>query len=121
MTSPLRTRLADLLAAAVDRHHLVVWQDSPREYGDVAAAVVPPDAAFADYDGSWFELRHQIEGHLALAEPPRLVVHVGAAPPEPDPLTELRTAAHPFDLPLRDLLRAALQTHLARRPDRRHR
>ena len=112
VTSPLRTRLADLLAAAVDHHHLVVWQDSPREYGDVAAAVVPPDAAFARYDGSWFELRHQIEGHLALVEPPRLVVHVGAAPPEPDPLTELRTAAHPFDLPLRDLLRAALQTHL---------
>ena len=113
MTSPLRTRLADLLAAAVDRHHLVVWQDTPGEYGDVADSVVPGDAAFARYDGSWFELRHRAESQLALAEPPRLVVYVGAAPPAADPLAELRAAAHTFELPLRNLVRAALDSHLA--------
>jgi len=113
VSNPLRSRLAELLAAAVDRHHLVVWQDSPGEYDDIAAAVVPPGAAFATYGGSWFELRHSIEGHLALVEPPRLVVYVGVHPPEPDPLTELRAAAQPFEMPLRDLVQTALQTHLA--------
>ena len=111
--SPLRRRVTELLASAVDRYHLVVWQDTAGEYADVADGVVPAGTAFARYDGSWFELRHRIEGHLALAEPPRLVVYVAAAPPQADPLAELRAAAHPFDLPLRDLVRQALAAHLA--------
>lgn len=113
MSSPLRTRLADMLASAVDRHHLVVWQDSRGEYDDVADTVVPADAAFARYDGSWFQLRHRVESQLALAEPPRLVIYVGAPPPAADPLTELRAAAHTFELDLRSLAKAALNTHLA--------
>ncbi len=113
MTSPLRTRLADLLASAIDRHHLVVWQDTPGEYGAVADAAVPADVAFARYDGSWFELRHRVDTQLALAEPPRLVVYVGAGPPPADPLAELRAAAHIFEMPLRTLVRTALDTHLA--------
>jgi hypothetical protein len=113
VTSPLQTLLADLLAAAVDRHHLVVWQDAQAEYLDVADAVVPKDAAFAKYTGSWFELRHQIEGELAVAEPPKLVVYVGAVAPESDPLAELRAAAHHFEIPLHDLVHRALAGHLA--------
>lgn len=112
MTSPLRRRLADLLASVVDRYHLVVWQDTPAEYAAVADGVVPAGTAFDRYDGSWFALRHRIEDHLALAEPPRLVVYVPAAPPATDPLAELRAAAHPFELPLRDLVRQALAAHL---------
>ncbi len=113
MTSPLQSRLTDLLTSAVERHHLVVWQDAPAQYADVADAVVPPDTAFARYEGSWFELRHRIESQLALASPPKLVVYVGAAPPEADPLAELRAAAHTVDLPLPALVRDALGAHLA--------
>lgn len=114
MTSPLRTRLADLLVAVVDRHYLVVWQDASAEYADVADAVVPRGASFAKYDGSWFALRQGIERELALAEPPRLLVYVGAPPPAPerDPLAELRAAAHTFEMPLRDLVQDALAAHL---------
>lgn len=113
MTNPLQSRLADLLASAVERHHLVVWQDTPIQYADVADSVVPPDTAFARYEGSWFELRHRIESQLTLVSPPKLVVYVGADPPEADPLAELRAAAHTVDLPLRDLIRDALAAHLA--------
>jgi hypothetical protein len=104
--------LANLLAAAVDRHHLVVWQDAKAEYLDVAGAVVPTNASFAKFTGSWFELRHQIEGALAVAEPPKLVVYVGAEAPERDPLAELRAAAHQFHLPLHALVHQALASHL---------
>ena len=113
VTSPLHSQLADLLAAAVDRHHLVVWQDSEAEYSDVADSVVPTGASFAKYEGSWFELRHRVEAQMALPEPPRLIVYVGAPSPERDPLAELRAAAHRFDLPLRKLIRQAFSTHLA--------
>lgn len=112
VTSSLRSRLADLLVSAVDRHHLVVWQDTAGEYAEVAAEVVPPDTGFDRYDGSWFELRHRIEGYLALAEPPRLVIYVGTDPPADDPLAELRSAAHPFGVRLRDLVRQALSDQL---------
>lgn len=112
VTSPLQSRLTDLLAAAVDRHHLLVWQDDNAEYVDVADAVAPKEASFAKYAGSWFGLRHQIESELALAEPPKLVVYVGAAAPERDPLAEVRAAAHKFALPLHDLVHEALASHL---------
>ena len=97
----------------VERHHLVVWQDATAEYVDVAEAVVPKDAAFAKYAGSWFDLRHRIEGDLGVAEPPKLVVYVGAAAPERDPLAELRAAAHQFELPLHNLVHQALASHLS--------
>lgn len=113
VTSPLQSRLADLLAVAVDRHHLVVWQDDNGEYVDVADAVVPTGVSFATYAGSWFDLRHQIESELALAEPPKLVVYVGARAPERDPLAELRAAAHQFELPLHDLVHHALPSQLS--------
>lgn len=113
MTSPLQVRLADLLASAVDRHHLVVWQDDAMEYADVVDAVVPPGTSLAKYDGSWFELRHGVESELALAEPPRLLVYVSAPAPDSDPLAELRAAAYSLELRLRDLVRQALATHLA--------
>jgi len=113
MTSPLHARLAALLAAAVDRHHLVLWQDNEGEYADVAEAVVPAGASFAKYEGSWFELRHSIEAQLAVAEPPKLIVYTGVRPPERDPLAELRAAAHRFEFSLRELVHQALDTHLS--------
>jgi hypothetical protein len=114
VTSPLRARLTELIAVDVDRHHLVVWQDTDAEYGDVAAIMVPEGAAFARYEGSWFKLRYAIEAQLTLAEPPRLVVYVGAPAPARDPLAEVRAAAYRFEIPLRDLVRTALQKYLPR-------
>lgn len=113
MTSPLRSGLVERLASAVSRHHLVVWQDTDSEYAEVAENVIPLGVPFAKYEGSWFELRHAIEDDLALADPPKLVVYIGAAEPERDPLAELRAAAHEFALPLRKLVNEALSSHLA--------
>jgi len=113
VTSLLRDRLAGLLAADVQRHHLVVWQDSDAEYSAVAEALVPEGASFARYEGSWIELRHNIEGDLALANPPKLVVYVASAAPERDPLEELRAAGHRFELPLTELIHQALAGSLA--------
>jgi hypothetical protein len=113
VTSLVRDRLAELLATDVARHHLVVWQDSNAEYADVAQAVVPPGTSFATYEGSWIELRHNIEGELALADPPKLVVYVASAAPDRDPLAELRAAAHRFEIPLRELVHQALAGNFA--------
>jgi PglZ domain len=112
MTDPLKTRLAGMLAATVDRHHLVVWQDDEAAYNDVVDAVVPAGTALAKFDKSWFELRRKIETQLALADPPKLVVYVNAGAPERDPLAEVRAAAHELVVPLRDLIRQALAEHL---------
>ena len=51
MTTALRDHLAAELAKKVSQRGIVVWQDTDREYADVAAAVCPPDARFAAYDG----------------------------------------------------------------------
>ena len=55
--SDLRNALADELSAKVAKHGIVVWDDPAREYASVAAEVVPADAVFEYWDGSFYRLR----------------------------------------------------------------
>ena len=68
--------LRRLIAKQVDDHGLVVWYDGDCHYRDVAQGLEFPNTKFAQYIGSFFELRHAIEEDLAGAKPPRLVVYV---------------------------------------------
>jgi len=112
MTSVLRTFLQDQLRKKVDAHGLVIWDDPAQEYVGVADSVRPVDAGFARWQGSWFELRKQVEPSFSGDQPPRLVVYVPTNPPQEDPLAELRSAGTQYTLRLKTLVRHALSGQL---------
>ena len=88
----MRDHLAAELARKVSQKGLVVWQDSEREYVDVAESLCPPGARFVAYEGSWYALRRAVEPFLAGDAPPKMVIYASARAPEEDPLEELRAA-----------------------------
>ena len=113
MSSPLRDYLADEIAKMVRQAGVVVWQDDKREYVSVAQSVCPPDVAVVAFDGSWFELRREVESLLASHEAPQLVVYATAKAPAEDPLEEIRAAGKEFKRRLTTLVRNALGGQLA--------
>src|SRR6266542_6076278 len=109
----MRSFLQKAIGKKVETKGLVVWDDPAREYGaEVAEAVLPPNTAFEAWNGSWYELRHRVEGRLAGEEPPRLVVYVPVEPATSDPLAEAREAGTVFKLRLETLVRQALAGQL---------
>lgn len=110
--SRLREALATELAKKVSQHGLVVWQDDAGEYKDLAKELAPVGAEFVSYDGSWYDLRQQIEGRLAGEDRPTIVVYVPVAAPTEDPLLELRCAAHRFVRRLSTLIEEAYRNEL---------
>jgi hypothetical protein len=108
----MRAYLTEQLAAKVSRHGMVVWADPHSEYREAAEAVVPEDVAFYRFDGSWYELRRQVEPQLARREP-RLVVYLDIAAPEEDPLEELRASGTEYRLRLSTLVRQTMADELA--------
>jgi hypothetical protein len=108
----MRAYLTEQLAAKVSRHGVVVWADPYGEYWEVAEAVLPEDVVFHRFDGSWYELRRQVEPQLAGREP-RLVVYLDAAAPEEDPLEELRACGTEYRIRLSTLVRQTMADELA--------
>ena len=113
MTSPLRDQLSQDLHNAVERHGLVVWQDDLGSYRSAAESVAPSGAEFLKFDGSWMELRHNLEASLGAATPPAVVVYLPVEVPAQDPLAEARAAGYEFVRPLRELVRVALRARVA--------
>jgi len=109
----MRDHLAAELGKKVSQKGVVVWQDSGREYVDVAASLCPPDAHFVAYEGSWYALRREVEPLLASDVPPRLVIYAPARPPEEDPLEELRAAGGSYSRRLSTLAKDALKGELS--------
>ena len=109
----MRDQLAAELAKKVSQRGLVVWQDSEREYADVAASLCPPDARFAEYVGSWYALRRQVEPLLAGDNPPKLVIYAPARAPHDDPLEELRAAGSSYVRRLPTLVKDSLKGQLS--------
>ena len=68
--------LVQLIAKQVDDKGLVVWYDPEQAYGAVAAELHLPETTVARYDGSFFQLRKEIDHLLNNGQPPRLVVYV---------------------------------------------
>lgn len=54
----------------------MVWYDPEQAYAVAATALELPDTQMARYDGSFFQLRHDIDALLNGEQPPRLVVYV---------------------------------------------
>jgi len=68
--------LVQLIAKQVDEKGLVVWYDPNKDYGTAAAELSLLNTTVAQYDGSYFRLRKQIDHLLNDQQPPRLVVYV---------------------------------------------
>jgi hypothetical protein len=68
--------LTSLIAKQVEDRSLVVWYDPEQAYCDAAATLEIPGAKVVCYDGSYIELRHDIDQLLKSQQPPRLVVYV---------------------------------------------
>ena len=66
----------DLIAKQVDDHALVIWYDPERHYRAVAADLTLPKTTIARYDGSFLQLRRDIDPLLNNQHPPRLLVYV---------------------------------------------
>lgn len=111
--SHLRARLSTELKRRVAQHHLVVWQDSDGEYKSAAEDVVPDEAEFQRWDGSWYALRKAVEDRLSAGAPPKMVVYIPVPAAEPDPLLELRAASNDFRLRVGTLVRQALGGELS--------
>ena len=115
LMSAFGDHLAAALGKKVSQHGLVVWQDTDGEFSGDAASLCPQDAYFAAYDGSWYSLRREVEPYMAGESPPKLVVYVHGAAPASDPLEEIRAAGATFSLPLRVLVKKALNGQLSDR------
>jgi len=112
--SKLREHLARTLSKKLDRYGIVVWVDEHGEYGpDAARSVVPEDARFFAWEGSWYALRRQIEPLVSGAVPPRMVIYQGVRTPEEDPLAEVRDAGTEWKIRLATLIREALKGELS--------
>ena len=68
--------LTNLIGKQVDERSLVVWYDPEQAYRDAAASLQLPKTKVVRYDGSFVQLRHDIDQFLNQQQPPRLVVYV---------------------------------------------
>ena len=68
--------LRDLIAKQVEEHGLVVWYDPERHYGDVATDLAVSRTTVARYEGSFLQLRREIDSLMDDLDPPRLVVYI---------------------------------------------
>ena len=85
--------LLQLIARQVDDHSLVIWYDPEKHYGAVAADITLPNTTVARYDGSFLQLRRDIDPLLNDQHPPRLLVYVPMDQCETDhALAELEAA-----------------------------
>ena len=68
--------LRDLIAKQVEEHGLVVWYDPERHFSDLVVHLALIRTTVAVYDGSFLQLRREIDHLLNDTHPPRLVVYV---------------------------------------------
>ncbi len=68
--------LGQIVVRQVEEGGLVVWYDPERAYENAAATLNIPGTTVARYDGSFLQLRKQVDHLLNDGQPPRLVVYV---------------------------------------------
>lgn len=77
-TGVVTQHLFGLIAKQVEDHRLVIWYDPDQSYPEAAKELELSHTTVARYDGSFFQLRHDIDLLLNDEQPPRLVVYVPA-------------------------------------------
>jgi hypothetical protein len=74
--SVVTSYLVQLIAKQIEEGGLVVWYDPERAYEQAASALDIPGTTIARYEGSFLQLRKQVDHLLNDGQPPRLVVYV---------------------------------------------
>jgi PglZ domain len=112
--------LAQLIAKQVENHSLVVWYDPEKHYRAVAADLALPKTTIARYDGSFLQLRREIDPLLNGQDPPRLLVYIPMDQGDTDhALIELEAVGvvvHPDQQPPNRNTRLSLVARNALRP-----
>lgn len=111
--SLLREHVTRELAAKVQAHGVVIWDDAAAEYREAAGLLAPEGVRFEAFAGSWFELRRRIEDVIGGEQPPRLIVYGPGPPPADDPLAEARSSGTEFTRRLPTLVGQAMVGQLA--------
>jgi hypothetical protein len=73
---PVTKHLLELIAKQVEERGLVVWYDPEQAYAEAATALSLPKTTIVRYDGSFFQLRREIDMLMNDQQPPRLVTYV---------------------------------------------
>lgn len=68
--------IREMVAKQVKDNHLVVWFDPEEIYGDIAADLEIPGVTVVRYQGSFFELRHDVAPLMCSEDPPNLLIYV---------------------------------------------
>ncbi len=76
MANVVTEYLFQLIAKQVKDHQLVVWYDPEHAYVEVATTLSLPKTMVVRYNGSFFQLRREIDHLMNDQQPPRLVVYV---------------------------------------------
>ncbi len=80
----VRDYVRKMVKKQVKDNHLVVWFDPDEIYGDIVADLEIPEATIAQYQDSFFELRHDIAPLMTREDPPDLLIYVPLAEEETD-------------------------------------
>jgi hypothetical protein len=72
----MRESLSRLISKQVEENSLVIWYDPEEVYSAVLDSLSLPNAIVGRYDGSFLQLRREIDTLLNELHPPRLVVCV---------------------------------------------
>jgi hypothetical protein len=76
MMGVVTEQLIQQISKQVDDHALVVWYDPETHYRAVATDLTLPNTTVARYDGSFLQLRRDIDPLMNDHHPPRLLVYV---------------------------------------------
>ncbi|MDA7645313.1 PglZ domain-containing protein [bacterium] len=76
MEGVVTEHLSELISKQVEDYKLVVWYDPECAYADAAASFEFPNTTIARYQGSFLQLRKEIDHLLNDEEPPCLVIYV---------------------------------------------
>jgi hypothetical protein len=112
--------LVSLIAKQVDEKSLVVWYDPEGHFGPVASGLTLDNTTVALYDGSFLQLRRDIDHLLNDTHPPRLVVYVPKKRESTDhALVELEEAGvvmNPTEVPVPQTTMLSTMAHNALKP-----
>ncbi|MFX0201058.1 MAG: PglZ domain-containing protein [Candidatus Hodarchaeota archaeon] len=109
--TPVTDHLISTIRKRIGKYGIVVWYDPNKTFRMVARETVDENTKFAEFTGSYYRLRHEIELLMAQESPPRLLIYL----PD-DPLPKLMDvmlgpakAGIVFQESLRTIARAALK------------
>ena len=77
MTDFIKNKLIEIIKNHINNNSIVVWYDPEQNYVSLAKGSDFDDIPFFKYEGSYYDLRFEIEGYFNKDEKPSLIIYVG--------------------------------------------